>query len=69
MTDDFLRAVVRRHLGLDRPQRPERDAELPCPSRAFEPGVPAGTCETDGHYLCADCANASAAVIAERDKP
>ena len=32
-----------------------RDRDNPC--AAFEPGRPDGDCETDGHYLCAECAN------------
>jgi hypothetical protein len=31
----------------------ERDPENPCAD--FDPGTPSGECETDGHYLCAEC--------------
>jgi hypothetical protein len=31
-----------------------RDPDLPCD--AFRPGKPGGDCETDGHYLCEECA-------------
>lgn len=31
-----------------------RDPEHPC--EAFSPGKPGGTCLTDGHYLCDECA-------------
>lgn len=31
-----------------------RDPEDPCAE--FRPGVPAGECSTDGHYLCRECA-------------
>lgn len=30
-----------------------RDRDAPCFD--FEPGAPAGDCETDGHYLCDEC--------------
>jgi hypothetical protein len=30
-----------------------RDVDAPC--EAFRPGTPAGHCDTDGHYLCAEC--------------
>jgi hypothetical protein len=30
-----------------------RDPENPC--TAFEPGLPDGDCETDGHYMCDEC--------------
>jgi hypothetical protein len=58
-----VRDLVRAHLGLD---RPERDLDFPCPSRAFEPGIPAGDCDTDGHYVCAECAHARPGALAER---
>ena len=62
------RELVRSRLDLDQPDRPERDADLPCPSRAFEPGLPAGTCETDGHYMCRECEHADPRAIAARDE-
>ena len=31
-----------------------RDPLLPC--EAWEPGIPSGDCETDGHYRCRECA-------------
>ena len=30
-----------------------RDIDHPCVD--FTPGVAAGACDTDGHYLCAEC--------------
>jgi hypothetical protein len=30
-----------------------RDKDAPC--QEFQPGIPLGNCETDGHYLCAEC--------------
>lgn len=60
----YRSAQLRRILGLD---RPERDRDLPCPSRDFEPGTPCGTCQTDGHYMCRECAHADPDAIAERD--
>jgi hypothetical protein len=30
-----------------------RDPDAPCTE--FEPGEPAGRCETDGHYMCREC--------------
>lgn len=32
-----------------------RDRKNPC--FEFEPGLAAGDCETDGHYLCEECAH------------
>lgn len=60
------RELVRGTLGLD---HDERDVDYPCPSRAFEPGSPQGTCETDGHYMCRECVHADPRAIAERDEP
>lgn len=33
-----------------------RDTEHPC--TMFTEGTPAGTCNTDGHYLCRECVHA-----------
>ncbi len=63
------RELVRLHVGIDQPDRHERDIDAPCPSREFDPGEPAGFCETDGHYMCRECAHASPSSIAERDEP
>ena len=30
-----------------------RDQNNPCYD--FQPGEPKGTCQTDGHYICAEC--------------
>ncbi len=30
-----------------------RDPDSPCDT--FEPGEPAGDCQTDGHYMCHEC--------------
>lgn len=60
------RETVRAILGLD---RPERDHDAPCPSRAFEPGAPDGDCDTDGHYMCAECVYANPVALAERYEP
>lgn len=30
-----------------------RDQDYPC--YVFEPGEPQGNCDTDGHYICAEC--------------
>jgi len=57
------RELVRFNIGID---RLERDPDAPCPSRAFLPGEPSGQCETDGHYMCAECVHASRSAIAER---
>lgn len=63
------RKLVRESIGIDRPARPERDPDLPCPSRAFDPGEPAGDCDTDGHYMCAECVHCRPGVLAERYQP
>ena len=60
------RDLVRAHLGLD---RPERDLDYPCPDRAFGPGKPNGDCDTDGHYMCAECVHASPQALADRYEP
>lgn len=64
MTATTARDLVRSRIGID---VPSRDLDYPCPSRAFRPGSPAGDCDTDGHYMCRECANASPRAIAERD--
>ena len=63
------RQLVRSSIGLDKPPRPERDPDFPCPSRAFEPGEPAGNCDTDGHYMCAECLHCRPGVLEERYQP
>jgi len=66
------RELVRWTLGLDQtslPRVPDRDPEAPCPSRAFEPGEPAGDCDTDGHYMCAECVHCRPGVLEERYQP
>lgn len=30
-----------------------RDSDNPC--EAFDPGIPNGMCQTDGHYICIEC--------------
>lgn len=65
---DMARAIVRRMIGLSGLESHERDIDAPCPSRDFEPGDPDGDCETDGHYMCRECAHADPAVIAEREE-
>jgi hypothetical protein len=62
------RALLRSILGFDRPALPERDLDLPCPSRDFEPGEPQGRCMTDGHYMCRECVHADPEALAERDE-
>jgi hypothetical protein len=62
-TMSTARELVRLNIGID---QPERDQDAPCPSRAFLPGNPSGDCDTDGHYMCAECAHASRAAIAAR---
>lgn len=57
------RELVRSAIGLD---RPERDPDFPCPSREFEPGEPAGDCDTDGHYMCAECVHCRPGAPEER---
>jgi len=59
----IARDLVRARIGLDRPERPDRDPDFPCPSRAFEPGAPSGRCETDGHYMCRACVNAGRSAV------
>lgn len=34
---------------------PRRDDDPGLDCTEFEPGVPAGDCETDGHYRCVEC--------------
>jgi hypothetical protein len=63
------RELVRMRIGIDRPDRPERDEDAPCPSREFEPGHPAGRCDTDGHYMCTECVHASVQALADRYEP
>ena len=29
--------------------------DIDCPCGGFEPGDPAGVCDTDGHYICIEC--------------
>lgn len=57
------RAMVRATIGVD---KPERDVDFPCPVDSFLPGDPTGDCDTDGHYMCAECAHANPVSIAER---
>ena len=26
-----------------------------CPTNDYTPGIPSGTCESDGHYMCEEC--------------
>ena len=60
------RSLVRRMLGID---RPVRDPDFPCPDHAYEPGKPAGDCDTDGHYMCAACVHCRPGVLEERYEP
>jgi hypothetical protein len=68
VSEPTARSLVRNLLRIDRPIRPERDLDFPCPSEDFSPGKPNGDCDTDGHYMCRECVNANPETIAERDE-
>ncbi len=70
--DRTARQLVRERIGLEGvgvPRAPDRDPEFPCPSRAFEAGEPSGNCDTDGHYMCAECVHCRPGVLEERYEP
>ncbi len=61
MGDPFARLRIERMLGAIPGvlgARGVRDPDAPC--TAFEPGEPAGDCQTDGHYLCDECVHRAA---------